>query len=147
MKSRLHEKLIRDCGFKITKARLAVMAVLDSASRPRSVDWVHQAALEQGPLDRVTVYRTLESFHQAGLVERVRAGDRTWRYHLALEPDRPAHPHFFCSCCGKLECLPQDIVRVDLERMKEEYPARVEHLQINLEGFCPDCLARQNRNN
>jgi Fur family transcriptional regulator, ferric uptake regulator len=143
MTAGLFETLLKSKGLKVTKARLAVLAVLDVADRPRSTDFVHRAAAGLEPMDRVTVYRTLESFHRSGLVERVRAGDRTWRYHLSLEPDRIAHPHFYCSGCGKLECLPRDIVRVDLERMAKDYPARVEHLQINLEGFCPACLERE----
>ncbi len=140
--TRRYDRLLKGCGLRKTKARLAVLAVLDSAQSPRSTDSVHRAASELEPMDRVTAYRTLESFHRSGLVERVRAGGRTWRYHLSLEPDRPSHPHFYCSRCGRLECLPQDIVSVDLERMKKEYPARVEHLQVNLEGFCPACLAK-----
>ena len=141
MKSKVYEKTIRDCGLKVTRARLAVLAILDSATKPQSIDFIHQAAGKMGLLDRVTVYRTLESFHQAGLVERVRAGDRSRRYHLAPKPGHPAHPHFYCSCCGKLECLPEGIVRIDLKQLEKEYPARVDHLQINLEGFCPKCLA------
>lgn len=137
-----YHRLLKTQGLKKTKARLAVLAVLDSAHRPRSVDSIHQDASRLELMDRVTVYRTLEAFHRSGLVERVRVGGRTWRYHLSLEPDHPSHPHFYCSGCGKLECLPMDIVSVDLDRMRKDYPARVEHLQINLEGFCPACLAK-----
>ena len=137
-----HDRLLKTHGLKRTKARLAVLAVLDSAHHPRSTAWVHRAASALEPMDRVTAYRTLEAFHRSGLVERVRAGGRTWRYHLSLEPDRPSHPHFYCSGCGRLECLPRDIVSVDLERLRKDYPALVEHLQVNLEGFCPACLAK-----
>jgi len=137
-----HEALLRRCGLKATRTRLAVLSVLHGAGQPQSTEAIHRAAVRLGPIDLVTVYRTLESFHQAGLVERVRAGVRTWRYHLSLEPDHPSHPHFYCSGCGKLKCLPREVIRFDLERLKESFPAQVDHLQISLEGVCPDCLAR-----
>ncbi len=136
-------KLLRDKGLKATPTRLMVLLVLDQAVSPQSADEIHGQAQGARPTDRVTVYRTLDAFYSAGLVERTRAGGAAWLYHLASVLGHDSHPHFHCSGCGVLRCLPADTVSVDLKRLKSVFPAQLDHLTISLDGLCPRCLAKK----
>lgn len=134
--------LLRDHGLKPTAQRLAVMNVLGRARQPLSAGEILEPAGESGPIDRVTVYRCLEALYRVGLAARLKAGGRgAWRYHLIIEPDHPAHPHFFCHSCGCLTCLDPQTVDLDMESIRRGFPARFSQLEIRLEGVCPDCLA------
>ena len=67
-------------------------------------------------LNRVTVYRALDAFFEAGIIHRVEMGDRVWRFALCLHEDASfCHPHFACRACGRVECL--DSIR--LPRVRE----------------------------
>lgn len=138
-----HTRLLRARGLKATPTRLLVLAGLDRAAEPLSAQAILEKASSARPTDRVTVYRTLESLYKAGLVERARGGSgRAWLYHLIAAPGHNNHPHFHCSGCGSLECLPPETIKLDLERLKSIFPARLDHLSINLDGICPKCLAK-----
>jgi Fe2+ or Zn2+ uptake regulation protein len=135
-------EMLRSKGLKATSTRLVILELLDKASKPQSSASVYQQAKAIRPVDRVTVYRTMEAFYQAGLLERDRAGGRSWLYHMVAGPDHERHPHFRCSGCGSLECLPPKTVKLDMERLKDVFPAQVDHFRVSLEGVCPKCLAK-----
>lgn len=133
-------RLLRDNGLKVTRTRLAVLGVLGRAHKPQSTQAILGEVREVGPADRVTVYRSLETFFKAGLVERVQAGDKAWRYHLSADHAHPRHPHFYCSGCGMLQCLPPDTLKLDLDQVSRVLGGRVEHCSVSLEGVCRRCL-------
>ena len=135
--------LLKENKLKATPTRLLVLEVLRKATGPRSADEIHSLAQSVRPIDRVTVYRILDAFYNAGLLERTRAGGQAWLYHLAAVLGHDNHPHFHCSGCGALQCLPPDTVNVDLERLKSIFPAQLDHLSISLDGVCPSCLAKK----
>ena len=135
-------ELLRSKGLKSTPTRLIIMDLLEKADKPQSSRSVYIQAKAIRPVDRVTVYRTMQAFYQAGLLERARAGGRSWLYHLVAGGEHQRHPHFLCSGCGALECLPPKTVKLDMERLKNSFPAQVDHFRVSLEGVCPQCLAK-----
>lgn len=135
--------LLRSNGLKVTPTRLLVLKFLDRAEGPQSAEAIHGQASAVRPTDKVTVYRNLEALYQAGLVERARAGGRAWLYHLIAALGHENHPHFHCSGCGSLQCLPPDTVNLDYDRLQSIFPARLDHLRISLDGVCPKCLAEK----
>jgi len=137
-----HAGLLRNHGLKVTANRLVILDLLDQATEPQSAKAIMEHASAVRAMDRVTVYRALETLFKAGMVARDLAGGRAWLYHLTAGPDKKQHPHFHCSDCGSLACLPADTVKLDLKRLEDVFPAQVDHLRISLDGVCPDCLAK-----
>ena len=135
--------LLRKKGLKATPTRLLVLDILDRGIGPKSADEIYEEARATRPIDRVTVYRNLDAFYGAGLVERTRVSGAAWLYHAASAMGHANHPHFHCSGCGTLRCLPPDSVNVDLERIRSIFPAQLDHLRISLDGVCPQCLAKK----
>jgi len=134
-------ELIKTAGLKVTKARLGIIEAVGAAGRPVTAGEIQTTAGGGNGMDKVTVYRTLKSFHRKGLLERVKADGQAWRYHLVNLPLHPPHPHFFCTVCGRLTCLPPGVVQLDLPALHRSLPAEIRHLEVRLEGVCPDCLA------
>ena len=129
---------LRAHGFRCTEGRVRIFSTLQAARRPLS----HTDILKRvgRHVNRVTVYRVLEAFTEAGMVHRAFVNDRTWVFEL---PDRctsrQCHPHFTCNTCGKVTCL-TDVVVPLAKRLPKGYVA--ERQKVHIEGTCAACAAK-----
>lgn len=133
------ESYLRSLGLRKTPVRVGVLQVLAKAGRSMSVP---QLLGKMPGVDSVTVYRTLNTFVNRGIVHRVRSEDRSWLYALgpAQKSAEHKHPHFVCESCGKVECLsgatiPDDFVR----QLGVSKSYLVSYSEVVLHGTCPNC--------
>ena len=90
-------------------------------------------------LDRVTVYRTLKTFLDRGLIHKVLDDEGSLKYALCNDACSTAghhhnHVHFKCTHCGQTNCLNIEIPAVKL-------PKGYKPSEINLliQGVCEHC--------
>ena len=90
-------------------------------------------------IDRVTVYRTLKTFTDRGLIHKVLDDGGSLKYALCSEAcsatrHRHDHVHFKCTRCGQTNCLDVEIPRVKL-------PGGYVPKEVNLliQGTCQNC--------
>ena len=107
----------------------------------------HKGALSQGNLearfkqyDRVTLYRTLNSFLESGILHRIPNDNGTATYglcHTTCSPDSHDHNHihFKCNNCGQIECL--DDKQVPSVSVPNGY--KVENVNLIVDGICAEC--------
>ncbi|HEY6877073.1 MAG TPA: transcriptional repressor [Polyangiales bacterium] len=132
-------EVIRAAGLRVTSSRTAVLSALRDASMPLSHADV-AAKLEHLGVDRTTVYRNLIDLAEAGVLRRSDVG-HTWRFELASrddEHDAGQHPHFVCTDCGKVACLPAGSVALKAVRGGPG-ALRKGNLEIQLRGLCDAC--------
>jgi Fur family transcriptional regulator, ferric uptake regulator len=135
-----HDELriaIRGVGLRATLQRIAVLRVLADSATPMTHGDVSRrlSALDE---ERSTIYRNLLDLARAGLVRRVNRGDRTWRFELARDtPHARAHPHFVCTSCGTMSCLPE--LRVVARRVKSPTAIKLGQFEIHVRGICDSC--------
>ena len=129
-------RLLRERGLRSTPVRRAVLQRLDhgAAAVPLS------AFSEAVDADRITLYRTLRTFEDLGIIHRVPDADGGPQYALcggACTPEAHTHhpPHFQCGDCGQTYCLPE--VRASLPVLPEGYRAR--ETRVTYEGTCATC--------
>jgi Fur family transcriptional regulator, ferric uptake regulator len=159
-KDALLKILLKTVGLKVTASRLVVLAYFyHQFQAGQSAPISHAELTERLPqkgLDKVTIYRNLNDLAQANLLLKHSLGDTLWRYsyhhvfcasYLPLvekyQPNKPnqahhhlhAHPHFVCSQCSQLTCLPFE---------NKEIPAAwafqiglIE--EITVRGLCQSC--------
>lgn len=88
--------------------------------------------------DRVTVYRTLKTFLDKGLLHKVLDDEGSLKYALCSEACSTAHHHehvhFKCTKCGQTNCLEVEIPSVKLPK---GYKAKEVNLLI--QGICEHC--------
>jgi Fur family transcriptional regulator, ferric uptake regulator len=132
---------IRDGGLRATASRIAVLRELRRAKRPVShADVVEM--LQGEPWDRATLYRNLIDLANCGLARKVELGDRVWRFDGSRAEhahDATLHPHFVCTACGGVECLPQ----VSISRGKQgELPRAIlsKQVEVHVRGLCDNCF-------
>jgi Fur family ferric uptake transcriptional regulator len=141
VKVRTKEKvreLLGSAGLRRTGPRVAVLGALLGARKPQTADQI-AAKLSRPAANRVTVYRTLEAFLEAGLVHKAFVDERTWHFELAHNcTESQCHPHFTCTDCGDTNCLTE----VSIPMAKSPGRGFVIHRQrVQLEGLCPKCNA------
>jgi Fur family ferric uptake transcriptional regulator len=134
-----YQERLRAAGLRSTTPRVAVLRELESAKAPMSHADLVEALGDEG-YDRVTLYRNLTDLTEAGLVRRADLGDHVWRFELRREEKshQGPHPHFTCTDCGTVACLPLKSVR--LTPAKGAPRAVVARsVDIQLRGVCDRC--------
>ncbi len=129
---------LRDAGLRATGSRLAVLRVLLSAESPLSHNDVAEQLVSES-WDRATLYRNLLDLVRVDLARRTDVGDHVWRFELThAKHDRTEHPHFVCTDCGSVECLPASAVAV---RASGKIPAalRTKDIEVQVRGRCDQC--------
>lgn len=139
MKTDLDEKarqMLAAANLYRTEGRVAILKVLLEARRPVRQDQIADR-LPDKTTNKVTIYRTLESLVDAGVVHRAFIQERAWHFELADHcSEKQCHPHFTCSNCGTTHCLTDFSVPMAPSSYKGFV---IQHQQVRLEGLCPAC--------
>ena len=129
-------EVLHEHGYRATPQRLLVLAAIGTlrhATPEQILTQVHQAS---PAVNLSTVYRVLEVLESVGLVSHAHIGTGSPTYHVA---DSPAHLHFRCTSCGRVQSLPAEVAeqfaRDVLDRIG--FTADVSHTGIY--GRCSDC--------
>lgn len=133
------KQTLRTAGLRATSARAAVLRCLMGAGGPLTHAEVCEQLALQG-YDRATLYRNLMDLTDVGLATRTDLGDHLWRFELAgrEQHDEAAHPHFVCSECGEVRCLPDDAIDVRPVRGAPR-SLRRKKVEIQIRGVCNAC--------
>lgn len=141
MNSRADEILRRN-RLSVTGSRRKILNLfLVNTGALAHADIEHRAGEK---FDRVTVYRTLQSFVEKGILHTIPTSDNTVKYALCRNDcfeghHHDNHTHFVCRNCGKTECLDDFVLpAVSLPR---DYVA--ENVEIVVNGMCRECLKKQ----
>ena len=90
--------------------------------------------------DRVTVYRTLQTFMDKGLIHSIPTADNTIRYALCKDEcgeghHHDHHIHFVCEQCRKTACL--DSVVIPEIKLPNGYIK--DKVEVVISGVCSAC--------
>jgi Fur family ferric uptake transcriptional regulator len=90
-------------------------------------------------LDRVTVYRTLKTFLDKGLIHKVLDDEGSLKYALCKEAcstieHHHDHVHFKCVKCGQTNCL-----NVEVPSIKLPKGYQVNEVNLLIQGICEHC--------
>lgn len=129
--------LLRRKGVKLTPQRLEILAEVLRAKDHPSAEDVHRRIRPRLPTVSLdTVYRTLDTLADLGLIAKLEVLDDRARY----EPDRSPHHHFVCASCRKVI----DFSWPELDRLAIPAAAkgwgRIAGRHLELRGICRDCL-------
>ncbi len=93
--------------------------------------------------DRVTVYRTLQSFLDKGIIHSIPTADNSVRYALCKDDCTEGHHHdnhihFVCRNCGVTTCL-DDVLIPSVELPKG---FKAQQIEMVVSGNCKDCSSK-----
>ncbi|MEM9341112.1 MAG: transcriptional repressor [Bacteroidota bacterium] len=133
------KELLKSHKLRITNCRLDVIGLFLSKSRALS-----QADLEThfSTYDRVTLYRTLGSFLDVGILHKIPNEDGIATYGLcnetcSSEEHVHSHIHFKCTSCGEIAYLDDNQV----PEIKLPVGYQVNMVNVLVAGICVNCSA------
>lgn len=90
--------------------------------------------------DRVTVYRTLQTFVEKGIIHHIPTTDNSILYALCKDNCEAGHHHdnhvhFVCEVCNKTICL--DEVTIPQVKLPKGFTPK--HAEMLVNGICEDC--------
>lgn len=130
---------LRDQGLRITAARRAICTILaesHGAHLTAADIYDRTTAIAELSVDQSTVYRTLETLEDSGLVQHTHMGHGALVYHLA---DEPPHQHLVCASCGRTMAVPQAELASFFTGITDATGFVPDPSHVALSGLCADC--------
>lgn len=130
-----HADVLRRAGVRQTPLRSRIFRVFECAERPLCADDVRRMC--RG-LDKVTVYRTIDSFVAAGLLVPVVLESGKAHFERAREH----HHHIVCTDCGVIEDV--HVPHRGIERAALSHSRafnRISRHSLEFFGTCDSCAS------
>ncbi len=132
------EELLKHNQLSVTDSRKFILSFFLHQKGAVSHGDIEKKAADR--FDRVTIYRTLQTFVDRGLVHTIPTADNSIRYALCKDDcgkgkHQDHHIHFICDKCLQTYCL-DDVVTPEI-RLPRGYSAA--HVEVVVEGICKDC--------
>ena len=134
-----YQTLLSEAGLSPTSHRVRVMEVIGSNTEPLNAQEIYETLQRNHPINRVTVYRILDSLVENGLVDRI-SGGRAWFFGIAPNANHQHHPHFYCRRCGRMNCLKPRSISMDMTTFERLFPGQIDNVEIRVDGICKNCL-------
>jgi Fur family ferric uptake transcriptional regulator len=141
---------LRGAGERVTPARYAVLRVVDAADAADEHLTAEQiggrVAQVEPSVHRATVYRTLTSLSEIGVLSHVHLGGSATVYHLAPEESRapvPGHGHAHVQChhCGRVFDVAPEAFDGVASALQETLGFTLDTSHAALLGTCRDCAS------
>jgi Fe2+ or Zn2+ uptake regulation protein len=128
--------ILKDRGVHVTAQRLAVMRAVASAPHSTAEDIVEKAKGEIGAISRQSVYDTLNTFVELGLVRRIQPIGSP-----ALYEDRVGdnHHHLICRECGRVVDVDCSVGAMPCLQAANDNGFEIDEAEVAYWGRCPDC--------
>lgn len=133
---------LRAAGLRSTGQRRAVLAAM-AQLRHATVDELAAALHQTAPeLSLSTVYRTLETLSEVGLVRHAHLHHGSPTYH---EVDEEPHLHLVCRGCGAVGELPTEVAAGLADEARDRLGFSTDLTHLVLHGWCRACQADDDR--
>ena len=129
--------LLKKHGLRVTQTRLDVIGqfmVTKEAISSSDIEGTVQN------VDRITLYRTLKTFEEKGIIHQAIDGTQKPKYALCHDAcdenhHHDQHAHFHCSDCGKTICV-EDVTIPSMPALDH---VEIQSVSLVLQGRCEDC--------
>lgn len=135
----MSKNFLKEKNIRVTPIRLSVLDVFNRHNNAISLQTIEQ---EIGEHDRITLYRTLKTFTDQGIIHEIAmpGGEK----HMALcandcnqegHVHHHEHIHVKCKSCNEIFCVDVDsFPRVQLKDFV------IDSIEITAQGLCKSCM-------
>lgn len=126
---------LKSKGLRVTPQRFAVYANLLSRADHPTVEQILTDLNKDFPVSsQATIYSSLQTLREAGLVREVLLEEGVSRYDANVEP----HHHFCCRQCGAIEDIAWDTFEcIEIKSLRPGL--RGETYEVTVQGLCDRC--------
>ncbi len=128
--------LLAGTGRRRTAPRQAIVECLLAADDHVTADEIAVEVQERFPSVNIsTVYRTLETLEDLGVIDHVHLGHGRAIYHFADEE----HQHLVCERCEGVEELPASKLKSLIRTIERDHGFEVDRRHFAIVGVCSRC--------
>ena len=138
--------LLKENDLKKTIIRTDVLKLYFSKSYALSQNDIENA-FSKKEYDRITLYRTLKTFEENGIIHKMYDQMGVAKYALchsscSKHKHIDEHPHFNCVKCHHTYCMPT----VSAPKVIAPKGFSSIHYSYSIEGICPSCQPKNSKN-
>ena len=133
------ESILKNSSLSVTASRKRILDIFLSVNNALAHQDIEQKCADE--YDRVTIYRTLQTFLEKGIIHNIPTTDNAVRYALCNDAcintghHHDNHVHFLCDDCGKTLCL--DEVMIPTVKLPAGYAMK--EINMVVSGTCKTC--------
>lgn len=129
----IKEKLASN-QLKATYQRIVIYKALLNLEHPSAEDILEWIEEEYPSISYATIYKTLETFEKAGLVNRVQVSEGRYKYDANLE----SHNHLLCHKTGRIidykDHELEDLIYEHLKKKNLHRDFDIKSIQLQIDG-------------
>lgn len=130
--------ILKKNQLSVTDSRKKILELFAANDRALAHSDIEKNTAEK--FDRVTIYRTLQTFVDKGILHTIPTADNSVLYALCKDECSEGHHHdnhihFICNTCDKTYCL-DDIVTPDV-KLPKGFTAN--EINVVMNGTCQQC--------
>ncbi|MES2267465.1 MAG: transcriptional repressor [Bacteroidota bacterium] len=132
LERRLLEKQINPTAMRLV--------VLDYLVKQTNAVSLTDMELGMEKTDRVTLYRSIRTFEEHGLVHRIEDGTGVTKFAICqpactIDGHHDLHVHFYCINCQETHCLP----KTHIPEVKLPCGYELQETSLLVKGLCSEC--------
>ena len=132
------KEILKKNNMSVTDSRLQILDLFYQTEEALAHADIEKQTSDK--IDRVTIYRTLQTFEEKGIVHTIPTADNSVKYALCKEHCEEGHHHdnhvhFVCENCNKTTCL--DDVLVPEVKLPSGFVPHQSNMVVN--GLCKEC--------
>ena len=130
-------KILKQKAVRITPMRQLLLEYFLKHNKPYGLQELEKAFPKS---DRITMYRTLKTFEENGIIHSIDNGTNEVKYALCKEHCTPSHhldqhPHFHCLHCHQITCL--EHIFIPSIELPDGFAAN--EINMTIKGTCKNC--------
>ena len=130
------KKILKTKNLRATELRVALLEIISNLGRAVSHQEIQNSLIK---FDRITLYRTLNTFIERGILHKIILEDNKNFYALCnleftTDKHQHQHIHFQCNQCKEVSCLEsKEPIELGISNHL------VDEIEITATGICQDC--------
>lgn len=140
-----YSKVLHAHKLKVTPLREAVLATLMFSDKGLSRQDLNKSL--SLTYDRSSLFRTLNTFEEKGILHKVIDTDGVAKYAYSLQHgnrENSQHAHFICLRCNNTFCLDNSVTLIQIQLPQGFI---MESMAVQLHGLCDQCRKKVEVNN
>lgn len=135
---RLQRKILKEAQLRSTASRMVILGLFLNCTHALSYSDIEKELYNS--FDRVTVYRTLKTFLDKGILHKILDDSGGLRYALCHHHCHDGghqhdHVHFKCTRCGHTSCLDE----IEIPGIHLPVGYKVKAVNLLIQGTCLAC--------
>lgn len=132
------ERMLRERGMRVTKPRVAVLAVLADGGHLEVEEVAERVRARLDSVSTQAVYDVLGALARAGLARRVEPAGSPARYEARAGDN---HHHVVCRGCGSIADVDCAVGQAPCLDPHTAHGFEVDEAEVTFWGLCPACQA------